>query len=546
MRIRLILQARTTSSRLPAKVLLPLAGLPLAVLCAKRLARDGLEVVLATSTHPSDDLLCGMAREHGLAVHRGPLEDVLTRFVECAEDLADGDTVVRLTADNPVPDAAFVRLLLQSWQASNVPYLGTASPVDGLPYGLSAEVFTVAALRAAQDGATSAHDREHVTSWIRRHLRCTVFDGRSALGEDGLERLRCTIDTADDYQHAIALFQAVGGDPVSMDWRSLVGALKGMPFSPAFRVPYRVGPQGVESRICLGTAQLGMVYGATNSAGMLEEWASTELLREATKYGVSWLDTANAYGLAEARIGKALPSGESGTRIVTKLSPLNELPAEGTPDFVTAAVDASVFRSLHALRRNKLDVVLLHRWAHRTAHDSVIWRRLNELKSEGIISELGASVYTPIEALTALDDPGVTHIQLPFNLLDHRWRSREFKESVARRADVRIHVRSVFLQGLLLHSGNYWPVWERHAQQWVYRLDRLVSELGRESKADLCLAYVLAQPWVDAAVLGVETSAQLIETLRMSCNRPLYADEIVVVDETLDGASERLLNPSKW
>jgi len=546
MRIRLILQARTSSSRLPAKVLLPLAGLPLAVLCAKRLARDGLEVVLATSTHPSDDLLCEMAREYGLAVHRGPLDDVLMRFVECAKDLADGDLIVRLTADNPVPDAAFVRLLLQSWKTSTVQYLGTASPIDGLPYGLSAEVFTVAALRAAEYGAANAHDREHVTSWIRKHLSCAIFDGCSVLGEGGLERLRCTIDTADDYHHAIALFQAIGGDPVSIDWRLLVDTLKGMPFSPVFRAPYRLSPQGIESRICLGTAQLGMTYGVTNSIGIPEEQASVELLREAIKHGVSWIDTAAAYGLAETRIGKALPAAEDGVRIVTKLSPLDELSAKSSSEFVNAAVDASVFRSLHALRRDRLDVVLLHRWTHRTAYGGVIWQRLNELKSEGVISELGASVYTPTEALLALDDPGVTHIQLPFNLLDHRWRSREFKESVARRADVRIHVRSVFLQGLLLHSGNYWPVWERHAQQWVYRLDRLVSELGRESKADLCLAYVLAQPWVDAAVLGVETSAQLIETLRMSCNRPLYADEIVVVDETLDGASERLLNPSKW
>lgn len=213
MRIRLILQARTTSSRLPAKVLLPLAGMPLVVLCARRLTRDGLEVVLATSTHPSDDLLCETAGEYGLAVHRGPLEDVLTRFAECTEGLADDDVVVRLTADNPVPDAAFVRLLLQAWEANGTQYLGTASPADGLPYGLSAELFTVAALRAAHNSATSAYDREHVTPWIRRHLGCAVFDGRDALGEDGLQRLRCTIDTAEDYQHATALFREAGGIP---------------------------------------------------------------------------------------------------------------------------------------------------------------------------------------------------------------------------------------------------------------------------------------------------------------------------------------------
>lgn len=546
MRVRIILQARTTSSRLPAKVLLPVGGLPLAVLCAKRLGRDGLEVVLATSVQPSDDYLAKIAAEHGVAVHRGPLEDVLTRFVECAGELADDDLIVRVTADNPVPDADFVRTLLQAWQEGDAQYLGTSSPADGLPYGVSAELFTVAALRAAHAKATASFDREHVTPWIRRNVRSALFDGRSALREDGLERLRCTIDTPGDYQNAIQLFEAVSEDPVEVNWRTLVATLKDMPFSASFRVPYRIGASGAESMVCLGTAQLGMHYGATNRVGMPAEDVATELLQSAISHGVTWIDTASAYGLAEARVGKALASAQSSVRIVTKLSPLTDLPSDVGESCVSAAVDASVFRSLYALQRKWLDVLLLHRWAHRAQYGGAIWRRLQELKLNGVIRELGASVYTPAEAVEALEDPDVTHLQLPFNLLDHRWRDARFRAAIDRRRDVRIHVRSVFLQGLLLNEAANWPAWEGNARHWVQTIDQLVAEFGRSSRADLCLAYVMAQPWVDAVVLGVDTPEQLVQTLRTTCNPALDADEVSVVEAQFVGASDRLLNPSKW
>ena len=105
-RVRIVLQARTTSTRLPAKVLLPVGGMPLAILCARRLGSSGREVVLATSDTPSDDVLASIAEANAIRVHRGSLDDVLTRFLDCTADLADEDLIVRATADNAVPDGA--------------------------------------------------------------------------------------------------------------------------------------------------------------------------------------------------------------------------------------------------------------------------------------------------------------------------------------------------------------------------------------------------------------------------------------------------------
>src|SRR2546427_12368463 len=101
---RIVIQARLSSSRLPAKALLPLKGMPVAVLCALRAANRGGNVVVATSTDPSDDVLAAKLSEYSINIARGPLNDVLERFRLATTDLAAGDLVVRLTADNVFPD----------------------------------------------------------------------------------------------------------------------------------------------------------------------------------------------------------------------------------------------------------------------------------------------------------------------------------------------------------------------------------------------------------------------------------------------------------
>lgn len=167
MRVRVVLQARMSSSRLTGKVLLPVSGIPLAVLCASRVMRDGLDLVLATSVERSDDILVDVLISNDINVYRGSLDDVLSRFVGAVKDLHDDDLVVRLTADNPFVDAEFVHALVDDFCNQDVDYLGTSSPLDALPYGLSAEVMTVGSVRQADENAISDFDREHVTPWIR-------------------------------------------------------------------------------------------------------------------------------------------------------------------------------------------------------------------------------------------------------------------------------------------------------------------------------------------------------------------------------------------
>ena len=100
----IVLQARTNSSRLPGKVMLPIKGFPLVVLAAKRAGNTGRSVIVATSRETSDDGLVALLQSYGLKYFRGSLENTLDRIVKALVAYDDQTVVFRLTADNVFPD----------------------------------------------------------------------------------------------------------------------------------------------------------------------------------------------------------------------------------------------------------------------------------------------------------------------------------------------------------------------------------------------------------------------------------------------------------
>jgi len=542
-----VVQARLASTRLPAKALLPVAGLPSFVLCARRAANSGLRVVLATSTEPTDDALATAAQQAGIALVRGPLDDVLGRFVRACAGLSDEAVVVRLTADNMFPDGPFVAAMVDEFHRLGVDYLGSSAPVDGRPYGLSAEVFSASLLRRADAAATSAFDREHVTPWIRRQGRAAISMQEHAPAN--WSRLRCTLDSFDDYARLLRVFDGES-DPIGVPWERLVERLAAVtPHGHEPRCPFRAGRDGrVHSVLSLGTVQLGLSYGIANQGGLPDDAQAAALLHEAVEAGITALDTARAYGRSEQRIGALLSTGQrSRVGIVTKLDPLAGLPDDAAPQAVRDAVDASVFRSLHALRERTLDTLLLHRWGHHGAWGGAAWTRLLELRDEGAIQRLGASVATPAQAIAALADPHVQHLQCPVNVVDARWREPAFLAAIDKRPDVVVHARSTLLQGLLTLAPVHWPELPGYDREALGRLlDESVTALGRLDRSDLCLAYVRGLPWVDSLVVGMETIDQLHTNLSLAGRPPLSADERAWLEQRLPALPLELVDPSRW
>jgi aryl-alcohol dehydrogenase-like predicted oxidoreductase/spore coat polysaccharide biosynthesis protein SpsF (cytidylyltransferase family) len=546
MKVIVVLQARSASTRLPGKALLPVAGYPSAVLAALRAANQGHKVLAATSNDPSDNELAQTFRNHGFDVVRGPLNDVLERYYLATSDLPGDWVVIRLTGDNVVPDGIFVRELASAFLQSRSEYLCVNSPQSRLPYGLSGEAFFVDALRKAHAAASSAYDREHVGPWMARNCRvgsCFPLGGE----QSDYSHLRCTIDDDEDYGRILRLFDGVD-DPVRASWMELTTKLGALPGEPAFRVPYTVIDNRVHSTMTLGTVQLGMEYGVVNHAGKPGKSEAIAMVRQAIMHGVTALDTARSYGDSEQIIGEALSGAwASRTEVITKLSTLAALPPDASAEAVSAAIDRSVSDSCTALRTNRLATLLLHRWDHHVAWRGVAWRHLQELRDNGKILRLGVSLYEPEEALSALQDPDVHLLQLPFNVLDSRWKAHGIDRKLARRPTVIVHARSTFLQGILLHAADCWPVSRDYdAPLCVQRLHTLAQKFGRENVADLCLAYVRSQSWVTSLVVGCETASQLDENLRLFTLPKLTDEQCEEIEQTLAVVPDDLLNPSKW
>lgn len=217
-----VLQARMGSKRLPGKVLASLAGRSVLAHCIERLqARSGVAVIVATTTSPEDDRVVAEAGRLGASVFRGPVEDVLTRYVQVASQWSLTH-LVRATADNPAVDLDAPRRTLDLLIRTGVDHVVE----HGLPVGGAVEAVSVDALRRASELAVDAYDREHVTPLIRRDER---FLALPAVAPAGVRcaTVRLTIDTPADLAFVRRVFAYAGetrGEPAPLS--DLIAAAK--------------------------------------------------------------------------------------------------------------------------------------------------------------------------------------------------------------------------------------------------------------------------------------------------------------------------------
>ena len=284
-------------------------------------------------------------------------------------------------------------------------------------------------------------------------------------------------------------------------------------------------------RLALGTAQLGQRYGVTNRSGPPAEGEVQDMLALLRRAGADTLDTAIAYGDSEVVLGNA---GVGDLKLVTKLPPL-----AADVDTVESWVRESVERSLRRLGVRRLHGLLLHRPADVFGtRGGELLGALAALKDAGLVAKLGASVYAPDELDRLQGTLSLDIVQAPYSVLDRRFALSGWFERL-RAAGTEIHVRSVFLQGLLLlqpeqlpSAFSRWrPVWERWCE-WVRQnaLDNLTAALG----------FVLRNSNIARVVVGAESSAQLSQIIASARALTLDAPSHLAVDD-LD-----LINPVNW
>ena len=191
-----IVQARSSSTRLPGKVLKPILGKPMILHELERLQRSKRidKIVLATSQDESDKELADIVAGNDFKAYRGSLDDVLDRYYQCAKPYQP-EHVVRITGDCPVIDWRVVDAVIEKHLAEGNDYTSTS---EEYPDGLDTEIVRFSALEQAWKDARMSSEREHVTLYIRNHadqFRC----GQMACRQN-LNRMRWTVDEPQDFE----------------------------------------------------------------------------------------------------------------------------------------------------------------------------------------------------------------------------------------------------------------------------------------------------------------------------------------------------------
>lgn len=261
-------------------------------------------------------------------------------------------------------------------------------------------------------------------------------------------------------------------------------------------------------KIGLGTAQFGMAYGVTNRSGQVNRHELDEIMAMAARYGIDVFDTAPAYDQSEKVLGHYTSTRE-GLRIVTKTP---HFKAPETTDSDVELLQSTFAQSLKSLQVDSVHALLLHGGANLLRpNSSIIWAALEALKSEMKVGRIGVSVYTPDELKGILDLFPVDIVQVPANILDQRFSKSGLLKQL-REAGVEIHVRSAFLQGVLLSEphtlGEFFDPLKPH----LLSLRQTATDAGM-SMLQMALNYVLHMDETGTALVGVDSAAQFQEIL---------------------------------
>ena len=284
-------------------------------------------------------------------------------------------------------------------------------------------------------------------------------------------------------------------------------------------------------KLALGTAQFGLHYGIANQDGQVTRPTAKAMLQLAAATGINTLDTAIAYGESETCLGEV---GIRGFKLVTKLPAV----PDGCTD-VPTWVNQQVHASLSRLCTDRLYGLLLHRPEQLLGKSGqVLYQALCSLKSQGLVEKIGISIYAPDELGALCHYYTFDLIQAPFNVLDHRMIDTGWLTCLYGRG-VEVHVRSVFLQGLLLMPPTQRPASFARWQSLLHSWDQWLAE-HQLTPVQACLQHALSFPEIAQVVVGLDSMAQLQEVI-------MNAEGVLPpLPPTLHTNDIDLLNPARW
>ena len=283
--------------------------------------------------------------------------------------------------------------------------------------------------------------------------------------------------------------------------------------------------------LALGGAQFGLDYGISNRRGRIPFGEVESILARAVEAGVRTIDTAPAYGDSEDVVGRIV-GDDPRWRVITKTADLSG------PEPAARRLSVGLARSLERLRRPGIDTLLFHRAADLDRDDAgELLEAAEDLKRTGLTRRLGVSVYESTDLDAVLRRGSWDVVQLPLSIIDQRLiRSGHLARLAG--AGIEVHVRSTFLQGLLLGPPEDLPGFAVPFASALSRVHERSRDLGI-SPLELCLAFVRRLPEVSVCLIGLSGLGDLEQAL---------AARLPELPDLADLAIDRpdLVDPRRW
>ena len=258
------------------------------------------------------------------------------------------------------------------------------------------------------------------------------------------------------------------------------------------------------NKIALGTAQLGSNYGIAFTAQKITSEEFGKIMVTAQNNGITSLDTAIGYGDSQSILGDL---GVRDWSITTKLP---SIPSN------TNKIDAWYHEAIQSVLRDlqvtNIDTLLLHNSRDLIGDAGFKLRSLLlESRDLGLVKKIGVSIYEPEEITSFYNAFRPDVIQCPYNVFDQRISSSGWLARL-RSDDVEVHVRSVFLQGIILRDpselDSYFSPWLKVFSKFSEFCESLSA-----TKLETALAFVKAEASINKIIVGVEGLGQFEEIL---------------------------------
>lgn len=202
----IIIQARMTSTRLPAKVMLSLCEKPVLQVMIERLSNWHKNIIIATTNDGTETPILELCKKLDIRTFCGDTNDVLGRYYNAAKfyGAKHDTTIVRLTSDCPLIDQDLCSQVIHKQQEPNFD-MANLGPHSGFPRGLDCCAFSFKLLETTHNKATSMQDREHVTLGMAKFNTMAIY---TLSAEEDYSHYRLTLDEPDDYTAIVEVYKA--------------------------------------------------------------------------------------------------------------------------------------------------------------------------------------------------------------------------------------------------------------------------------------------------------------------------------------------------